>query len=254
MTANLVGRSDVKLINTETQVVKATVGYAAEIVSVLTDATKYKLQRGDFAWGSRGPSEQEVLEQINRDEMYVVLSDCDVVGTFRLQWDDEHYWGKQPPVAAYMHGLAVKESAHGKAVGANVLTWTVQEAARQDRPYLRLDCDEKMERPLRSIQQDRSGPGPVFQFSRKPSVDSAAHHLPREPDQETGCGIGQYAFDVRAPIAHRSAMAAGILFARELEARHDGGRLRAARLEDLRCIGFWVGAAASSRQRVVSHP
>jgi ribosomal protein S18 acetylase RimI-like enzyme len=143
MTANLVGRSDVKLINTETQVVKATVGYAAEIVSVLTDATKYKLQRGDFAWGSRGPSEQEVLEQINRDEMYVVLSDCDVVGTFRLQWDDEHYWGKQPPVAAYMHGLAVKESAHGKAVGANVLTWTVQEAARQGRQYLRLDCDEK---------------------------------------------------------------------------------------------------------------
>lgn len=122
------------------QVVKAVVGYAPAITSVLTDATKYKLQRGDSTWGSRGPTEQTVLEQMNSGEMYVALRDCDVLGTFRLQWEDDHYWGRQPPVAGYIHGLAVREDVHGKAVGAHLMAWAAQEVARRGRQYLRLDC------------------------------------------------------------------------------------------------------------------
>lgn len=125
------------------QVVEAMLGHALAIVAILTDATQYKLRRGDMAWGQQGPTERAVQEQLSRRETYVALRDNDVIATFRLQWEDKHYWGDQPPVAGYMHGLAVREDAHGKAVGAQLVAWAAQEVSKRGRQYLRLDCDAR---------------------------------------------------------------------------------------------------------------
>lgn len=124
----------------ELQIVKATLSQVAAIASVLTDATRYKVERGDSAWGSHGPTEAAVLEQMKSGEMYVALNNREVIATARLQWEDEHYWGKQPPVAGYLHGLAVRKDAHGKRVATHLLTWAAQEVAVRGLQYLRLDC------------------------------------------------------------------------------------------------------------------
>jgi ribosomal protein S18 acetylase RimI-like enzyme len=111
------------------------------IVDLLSDATKYKLSLGDEVWGNKGWFDHEVRDDMKDSTVYLIKQNNEVVATVALQWNDERNWGPQPPVAGYMHRMAVKDGFHGQGLGAQIVVWAKQQAAEHGRQYLRLDCE-----------------------------------------------------------------------------------------------------------------
>jgi ribosomal protein S18 acetylase RimI-like enzyme len=122
------------------EVTKAGPGDAASLIAVMDEATRYKALHGDLAWGREGNSAPRVLGAIERGEMHAVRCAGRVIGAVCIQWDDERYWGAQPPVAGYLHGLAIGHGYRGAGWGALVIEWALRHVAEQNRRWLRLDC------------------------------------------------------------------------------------------------------------------
>lgn len=113
-----------------------------EIAGILTDATMYKVKKGDKIWGGEGWTDEEVKDYMAESEMFLVKQGQEIVGTVSLQWEDERTWGAQPPIAGYMHRLAIKEGHHGQGLGEQVIDWVATKVAEQGKELLRLDCPE----------------------------------------------------------------------------------------------------------------
>ncbi|CAN7305658.1 hypothetical protein ASF11_19645 [Acidovorax sp. Leaf76] len=113
---------------------------AASLIAIMDDATLYKVERGDLAWGPRGDSARRVAGAIERGEMHVVSHAGQDIGTACIQWDDATYWGPQPPVAGYLHGLAIHSACRGAGIGHGIIEWALRHVSAQGRGWLRLDC------------------------------------------------------------------------------------------------------------------
>jgi ribosomal protein S18 acetylase RimI-like enzyme len=62
------------------------------------------------------------------------------VATFTVIDHDEEVWGEQPPVAVYVHSLAIRRSFAGQGLGSQLLSEVAKIAQRSSRSYIRLDC------------------------------------------------------------------------------------------------------------------
>ena len=113
------------------------------VADILSDATQHKIKLGDRIWGDAGWSKEEVQESMAESTMYLIHHGDEVVGTVSLQWEDERNWGPQPPVAGYLHRLAIKDGFHGKGLGEQVVNWAAAQVADRGRQFLRLDCEAK---------------------------------------------------------------------------------------------------------------
>ena len=85
-------------------------------------------------------SRDELLQRIERGELFLVDLDGEPAATFTVLWDDVPFWGEQPPDAAYLHKLTVRPPFRGRGLGAQIVEWVEQRAAEAGRAHLRLDC------------------------------------------------------------------------------------------------------------------
>jgi ribosomal protein S18 acetylase RimI-like enzyme len=113
------------------------------LADVLTSGTQYKLEHDDTIWGKGEWSEEEVRDMQSKSIAYLIRQDDDIVGTVSIQWEDERFWGVQPPTAGYIHRLAVKDRFHKLGIGERIINWAAGQVAAVGRTALRLDCDEK---------------------------------------------------------------------------------------------------------------
>lgn len=112
----------------------------AEIMAqILTDAVNYKMAHDDKVWGDEPYTATEVEGRISDGTAYIAWLDDTAVATFMLTWQDEMVWGKQPPVAGYVHQLAVSDGYHGQGIGGEVLDWAGKRVAEEGRQFLRID-------------------------------------------------------------------------------------------------------------------
>lgn len=118
---------------------KATLDEVEALAEILTQAMNYKLSLGDKAWGTEPYTVQELQDRISKGHTYTAWLDKEVVGTLIFLWEDEMMWGEQPPVAAYVHQLAIKDGYHGQGIGEQLLEWAGQKALEKGRKLLRID-------------------------------------------------------------------------------------------------------------------
>ena len=123
------------------EVKKAKTSDALLVAKILAEATKYKLDHQDSSWGSETFTIEEIKHYMKTSTVYVVFLNAEAVATFALQWEDEQIWGPQPPNAGYLHRLAIKDGFHGQELGKNIINWVLGEVAKNDRLFLRLDCN-----------------------------------------------------------------------------------------------------------------
>jgi GNAT superfamily N-acetyltransferase len=112
---------------------------AEALVGLLNKASQYKLKHGDDAWASVPYTPQELEQRIKKGNTYTAWLGDELVGTMLLLWEDEMTWGKQPPIAAYAHQLAVQDGHHGHNLGGQLLDWASEQAAAHGRKFLRID-------------------------------------------------------------------------------------------------------------------
>lgn len=112
---------------------------AEALAELMNQAMQYKLKHGDKAWTDVPYSVKELQPRIEKGHTYIARLGDEIVGTLVLLWEDERAWGKQPPHAAYVHQLAVKDGYHGYNLGGQLLDWAGQQAVAKGREFLRVD-------------------------------------------------------------------------------------------------------------------
>lgn len=125
------------------------------LLSVLNGAFEYKKSLDDPDWGDEPFSSDEVAGMFNSGAMYVAEMDSIPVGAYLLATEDERTWDTQPPVALYLHRLAVANGMHGKSIGSRLLDIAAQEVRNRNRQFLRLDCS--VNNPGLSSYYERQG-------------------------------------------------------------------------------------------------
>jgi GNAT superfamily N-acetyltransferase len=113
------------------------------VAKMLDEATVFVRTKGRDQWPV--PSPQAKLRASVADRsLYVVEVHGEPAATFTLLLDDPKFWGERPPDAVYLHKLAVRRGFAGRGLGARIVDWVVDEAARLGRSFVRLDCQRDL--------------------------------------------------------------------------------------------------------------
>ena len=129
----------------------ASEGWAVEAAGPRDAALLLALREAQAAWLAGRGIEQwktgevpldEIERQIRNSEWHVVRDERDLAAGVRLLWQDDDFWGVQPPTAAYVHGLMVDRRHAGRRLGRSLIAWAGGQAQRAGRSLLRLDCAE----------------------------------------------------------------------------------------------------------------
>ena len=81
-----------------------------------------------------------IQEGFDRGEFYLVYQHTEVIGCFRLQWQDELFWGSQADNAGYIHSFTTSRSLVGQRKGEQVLALIEEYCRGQGKFFIRLDC------------------------------------------------------------------------------------------------------------------
>ena len=83
-----------------------------------------------------------IKEGLQSRQFYQVKQDSKPVGIFRLQYEDEMFWGKKNDRAGYIHSFTVNRDYSGKGWGYKILLEVEKLLKDDNRNLLRLDCGE----------------------------------------------------------------------------------------------------------------
>ncbi|HNT73817.1 MAG TPA: GNAT family N-acetyltransferase [Anaerolineae bacterium] len=86
-----------------------------------------------------------IQEGFDRDEFYLVYQDAEAIGCFRLQWQDELFWGHRMDKAGYIHSFTISRKWAGQRKGEQVLAVIEAYCRAQGKDFLRLDCGKAIQ-------------------------------------------------------------------------------------------------------------
>jgi GNAT superfamily N-acetyltransferase len=117
-----------------------------DVLAVLDDAAAWLQAIGVTGqWPASFSGEPAWVERF-RDwagdgRLFIACDDAGaVVGCFRMMLSDRHIWGDDNGSNLYLHSLAVRRAVASAGIGAAMLTWACDYAARAGVAELRLDC------------------------------------------------------------------------------------------------------------------
>ena len=114
-----------------------------ELVKILTQAVKYKVDHDDMSWGDGEYTKEEVAGMLKSGNLYSAFLDNEIIGVFLLQWQDDIYWDNRDDQAGYIHQLAIKQGFHGQGLGEKLIDWAGRKTAKKSKKYIRLDCSDQ---------------------------------------------------------------------------------------------------------------
>ena len=81
-----------------------------------------------------------ILDGLIKKQFHLMYQGNTLIGMFRLQYDDEMFWGKREDKAGYLHSFTIKREMGGRGLGYKVLTQIETYLKQNGYHYLRLDC------------------------------------------------------------------------------------------------------------------
>ena len=108
------------------------------LLELLGAGARYAQFHGIDMWPERF-SDELLLGDIARDELYVGHGGGVLVATLTHTYADPPVWGEDDGRASYVHRLAVSPDRRGTGLGGWLLTWAGEAGRRRDRSLLRLD-------------------------------------------------------------------------------------------------------------------
>jgi len=81
-----------------------------------------------------------IKQGFDGNQFYLVQMSEQVIGCFRLQWQDPMFWGEQEDDAGYIHSLTISRKHAGQGIGAEVLRSIEAHCRENKKTFLRLDC------------------------------------------------------------------------------------------------------------------
>jgi ribosomal protein S18 acetylase RimI-like enzyme/GrpB-like predicted nucleotidyltransferase (UPF0157 family) len=101
-----------------------------------------------------------------QDQFFMVEREGEIVGCFRLIWEDEQFWGKREDQAGYIHSFTVARELAGQGIGYQILDMIQDYCLENGNAWLRLDCAAN-NRALRNYYEEYGFKlvGEVFVYS-----------------------------------------------------------------------------------------
>ena len=88
-----------------------------------------------------------VKEGFDNHEFHFVENDADeIIGMYRLQFEDEMFWGKRNDKTGYIHSFTTDRTLKGNGIGYTILHLIEQSLLDKGIYRLRLDCGQDNER------------------------------------------------------------------------------------------------------------
>lgn len=113
-------------------------------LSLLKEAAGWLREKGIDYWQSWHTPEEDyrnwIKEGFDNEEFYFVENSYGIVGMYRLQFEDEMFWGKRSDRAGYIHSFTTKRELNGNGIGQEILTHIECYLRCKGVDYLRLDC------------------------------------------------------------------------------------------------------------------
>jgi len=127
------------------------------VLDFLKEAAQWLQAKGVDYWQDWHSPPQNYIDSIHngfaKDEFYIVEYDEKIIGCFRLQWDDECFWGQQKADAGYIHSFTIARHLAGKKIGVKVLNEIERICQKNGKNLLRLDCGAEAEGLRRYYEQ-----------------------------------------------------------------------------------------------------
>ncbi|WP_405753129.1 GNAT family N-acetyltransferase [Streptomyces sp. NBC_00012] len=114
---------------------------APALVRLRDDAARWMLAEGINGQWQPGELDEDHFRRIMASgEVWIAEADGRAAGAWELWWEDEVAWGRQPPVAGYVHRLMVNRGSARPGTGRLLLRAAEQRVAEAGRAFVRLDC------------------------------------------------------------------------------------------------------------------
>ena len=111
---------------------------------LLKEAAKWLEEKNIDYWQNwhQPPKEHAawIHEGFEEGQFYFVEHSDKVVGMYRLQYDDEIFWGKRNDKAGYIHSFTTDRSLKGRGIGGKILEHIERQLREEGINFLRLDC------------------------------------------------------------------------------------------------------------------
>jgi GNAT superfamily N-acetyltransferase len=112
--------------------------------AMLKEAAVWLQQRGiDYwqNWHNPPPSHIKwILNGFDHNEFFFAEQGTEIVGCFRLQWEDPMFWGPRHDGAGYIHSFTVVRRLAGQGIGREILSLIESHCRGEGKQFLRLDC------------------------------------------------------------------------------------------------------------------
>lgn len=112
-----------------------------EFSSILIAASRWLKENNKEMWRYDELTVDALLNKNDISEMFIGCLNNEAVATIIVQQNDPVFWpGKTNNNALYIHKLAVKRACAGRGISIDMIHWVKNEAERQNKKYIRLDC------------------------------------------------------------------------------------------------------------------
>ncbi|MER6733595.1 GNAT family N-acetyltransferase [Streptomyces puniciscabiei] len=115
---------------------------ADAIASMWEEAATRLKSRGINQW-QYPPNREKIADDIRQGYAYLVMDGLEYLGTITVdEFADPEFWLPDdfPDDALYAHRMIVRENAAGISLGASMLDWASQKAAKMGKSWLRVDA------------------------------------------------------------------------------------------------------------------
>jgi len=86
-----------------------------------------------------------VQEGFDNNYFYFVQNESgEIAAVYRLQFEDELFWGKRNEKAGYFHSFTTDRKYYGTGLGAKILKMVEDDLRDKGYDYMRLDCNEHL--------------------------------------------------------------------------------------------------------------
>lgn len=112
------------------------------LIELRREAERWLAGEGIDQWTDKWMeiADEKTARAVRQRRAYVIKSRNDIVGTVTLGGPDEDLWRVSDGPALYLYKLIIARKHAGQGLGAMVLDWACDTAARFGYPWLRLDA------------------------------------------------------------------------------------------------------------------
>ncbi len=137
---------------------RAKVSEIDQILKLTKACAAAMIKKGIFQWNEHYPSKEAFLRDIDREELYVLLKDEELIGTIVISTHmDEEYipikWLTPNDCNVYIHRVAVHPDHQGLGHAQGLMDFAEQQAKEQGFTSIRLDTFSQNERNQRFYEQ-----------------------------------------------------------------------------------------------------